>query len=259
MIFVKPSHEILTDISEGGIKELKLIEKCARVSYRSEDKITEDGESAKKMVAMLIKNGHESCLEHSILTVVFICDRAIANELVRHRITSPTQESTRYVNVKAEKLGANGEMQVILPEEFEFGEKIYDSEFDGLLYSGEAGEVILPENVYNYAHKRLVLGYIYPNEFEEFEKYYFFLLSVMNAESSYTMLNRYNVPVEIARGVLPLSLATKIVMTANYREWRYIFKLRCDSHAHPEMRRIMIPLLHEVQEKIPVVFDDIKF
>src|SRR5699024_12253376 len=54
MKFVDPSFDILTDISSGGIKELKHIERCGRVSYRSEDKITEDGESAKKFVAMLI-------------------------------------------------------------------------------------------------------------------------------------------------------------------------------------------------------------
>ena len=66
MKLIDPSFEILTDISDGGIKELKHIERCGRVSYRSEDKITEDGESAKKFVAML--NGG--------LTVEFTVDRA---------------------------------------------------------------------------------------------------------------------------------------------------------------------------------------
>ena len=234
MIFIKPSHQILTDISEGGIKELKLIEKCARVSYRSEDRITEDGESAKKMIAMLIKNGHESCLEHSILTVVFTCDRAIANELVRHRLASFTQESTRYVNAMAEKLGANGEMQVILPEYLEKGRKLSDK-----LASG---------------------GYLEEDDdIGDNIRHYDIVCTMNRIESVYYEMGMANIPPEIARSVLPLSLATKIVMTANYREWRHIFKLRCDSHAHPEMRRIMIPLLHEVQQKIPVVFDDIKF
>lgn len=52
MKFVDPSFDILTDISSGGIKELKHIERCGRISYRSEDKITEDGESAKKFVSI---------------------------------------------------------------------------------------------------------------------------------------------------------------------------------------------------------------
>lgn len=80
------------------------------------------------MVKKLIDNGHESCLEHSGMTVIFICDRAIANELERHRLASYTQESTRYVNVKAEKLGADGEMQIILPKYLEEGHKIFERE-----------------------------------------------------------------------------------------------------------------------------------
>lgn len=81
MKIVEPKYEILTDISEGGIKELQQIERVARVCYKSEDKITPDGESAKKLVGFLVKQGHEAMLEHSQLSVLFTCDRAIANEL----------------------------------------------------------------------------------------------------------------------------------------------------------------------------------
>ena len=73
----------MTDISEGGIKELQQIERVARVCYKSEDKITPDGESAKKLVGFLVKQGHEAMLEHSQLSVLFTCDRGVANELVR--------------------------------------------------------------------------------------------------------------------------------------------------------------------------------
>lgn len=62
---------------------------------------------------------------------------------------------------------------------------------------------------------------------------------------------------EQARCVLPLCLKTEIVVTANYREWRNIFKLRTPVAAHPQMRELMCPLLMELQKKIPVVFDDI--
>ena len=92
MKIVEPKYEILTDISEGGIKELQQIERVARVCYKSEDKITPDGESAKKLVGFLVKQGHEAMLEHSQLSVLFTCDRGIANELVRHRIASFAQE-----------------------------------------------------------------------------------------------------------------------------------------------------------------------
>src|SRR5699024_4265971 len=63
---------------------------------------------------------------------------------------------------------------------------------------------------------------------------------------------------EEARWMLPLGLATRIVVTANYREWRHIFKLRCEKHAHPEMRRIMCALWSVLNVKIPVVFEDIR-
>ena len=63
---------------------------------------------------------------------------------------------------------------------------------------------------------------------------------------------------EEARWMLPLGLATKIVVTANYREWRHIFKLRCEKHAHPEMRRIMCTLWLILSTKIPVIFEDIR-
>src|SRR5699024_3740593 len=63
---------------------------------------------------------------------------------------------------------------------------------------------------------------------------------------------------EEARFLLPLGLATKIVVTANYREWRHIFKLRCEKHAHPEMRRIMCALWLVLNTQIPVIFDDIR-
>ena len=63
---------------------------------------------------------------------------------------------------------------------------------------------------------------------------------------------------EMARSVLPNSLKTEIVMTTNLREWRLIFKLRTAKAAHPQMRELMVPLLKEIKELIPVVFDDIE-
>ena len=151
MKFIDPSFDILTDISSGGIKELKHIERCGRISYRSEDKITEDGESAKKFVAMLIKNGHESVLEHGSLTVEFTVDRAIANELVRHRLASFTQESTRYC------LAGNTILTTSNPHNRPAIEELYNKKLNGLMhsvkrmnirqYNEETGELV-------YAHIR---------------------------------------------------------------------------------------------------------
>lgn len=129
MKIVEPKYEILTDISEGGIKELQQIERVARVCYKSEDKITPDGESAKKLVGFLVKQGHEAMLEHSQLSVLFTCDRSIANELVRHRIASFAQESTRYCNYAGEKFG--GELSFIRPYWMryeDYGDEIEDAD-----------------------------------------------------------------------------------------------------------------------------------
>ena len=67
MKIIKPFYIILSDISDGGIKELQFIEQAARTCYKSEDKITQDGESAKRLVKQLIDSGHEAMLEHSQL------------------------------------------------------------------------------------------------------------------------------------------------------------------------------------------------
>lgn len=103
MKIINAGFEILTPISQGGIKELQHIEKIGRVCYKSEDKITADGESAKKFVKMIINRGHEAMVEHSSLSVKFIVDRGVSHELVRHRIASFAQESTRYCNYSKDK------------------------------------------------------------------------------------------------------------------------------------------------------------
>jgi thymidylate synthase (FAD) len=94
MKIVQAGYEILTDID--GLTVLKHIERVGRVCYKSENKITED--SCIPFVKMLIDRGHEAMIEHYAFTVKFICDRGISHELVRHRLFSFAQESTRYCN-----------------------------------------------------------------------------------------------------------------------------------------------------------------
>ena len=98
---IRPSFEIMDDID--GAKILQKLERCGRVCYKSEDKITEG--SAEKFIGMILKSGHESVLEHEKLTVKFICDRGVTHEIVRHRIASYSQESTRYCNYSKDKFG----------------------------------------------------------------------------------------------------------------------------------------------------------
>lgn len=109
MKIIAPYHEIISKID--GAKMLRNIELCGRVCYKSEDRIT-DG-SAEKFVGMILKSGHESVLEHEKITVRFVCDRGVTHEIVRHRIASYSQESTRYCNYSKDKFG--GEITFIRP------------------------------------------------------------------------------------------------------------------------------------------------
>jgi len=81
--------------------------------------------------------------------------------------------------------------------------------------------------------------------------------SMTQAESWYLGFIDQGVQPQEARSVLPNSLKTEIVVTANLREWRHIFRLRTSDKAHPQMREIMRPLLAECRQRIPVLFDDV--
>lgn len=105
MKIIKPSYEIE---EFNGMELLKRIEKAGRTAYKSEEKITED--SAIPFIKKILKSGHESVIEHEKVTVRIICDRGVSHEIVRHRIASYTQESTRYCDY-----GKDGEVTFIKP------------------------------------------------------------------------------------------------------------------------------------------------
>ena len=106
---VKASFEILDQIDGNEI--LRKIEQAGRTCYKSEDKMTPD--SAKEFIKMILRVGHESVLEHEKVSVRVICDRGVSHEIVRHRIASYSQESTRYCNYGKDKFGK--EITVICP------------------------------------------------------------------------------------------------------------------------------------------------
>jgi len=205
MKIIKPSVEIITPIDGEAI--LKMLEAVGRTCYKSEDKIQEG--SAEKFIAGIVKRGHEAVIEHYNITVKFICDRGVTHEIVRHRLASYCQESTRYCNYSSDKFGT--EITVIKPCYLDEGTEGYRM-WTGLCSLAEA--------------------------------YYFDLLN-------------YGCTPQEARAVLPNSLKTELVMTANIREFRHFFKLRCSKAAHPQMREVALMLLKEFKERIPVLFDDI--
>ena len=102
MKIIKPYYVIEDEIDAKRI--MLGIERAGRTCYKSEGKIG-DG-TAEKFIAAIIKRGHESVLEHEKITVRFICDRGVTHELVRHRIASYSQESTRYCNYSQDRFGS---------------------------------------------------------------------------------------------------------------------------------------------------------
>ena len=151
---------------------------------------------------------HESVIEHSSLTVKFVCDRGVTHELVRHRLAAYSQESARYCNYAQEKFGR--EITVIKPFFFVDSPQAYMAWKQGC---------------------------------EQAEKAYFELIEMGRTPQE-------------ARSVLPNSLKTEIVMTANWREWRHIFALRCSDKAHPQIREIMIPLRKHMATVLPEIFSE---
>jgi len=76
-------------------------------------------------------------------------------------------------------------------------------------------------------------------------------------EQMYRGLRKANWVAQDARQVLPIAIKSQIVMTANFREWRHVFKLRTVPNAHWEIRRVMTNLLEDVKKRIPIIFDDV--
>jgi len=212
MRLIKPSYQILF------IPKLPLIhlEEIGRVCYKSEEKIT-DG-SADKFCRMLVDCRHLSVIEHESATVRFVCDRGVSHELVRHRLASFSQESTRYCNYK-------GGVTFIIPP-----------------------WVHIPEGIHNIDTTLL------PEELDEDQLW---LLHMKQSEVFYIELIARGWSPQQARSVLPNSLKTEIVVTANLREWMHIFEQRTSKAAHPQMRELMVPLLLDFRERIPIIFDGV--
>lgn len=208
MKIINAGFQILSDIN--GMEMLKNIEYIARTCYKSEDMMTDL--SAVKMVESLIDRGHEAMLEHEKISVKFIVDRGVSHEIVRHRVASYAQESTRYCNYSKDKFG--NELTFISP-------------------------------------------CFWSRCSREYEEWY---AAMNSAEDIYFELINWGVTPEQARTVLPNSIKTEIVMTANLREWRHFFKLRAigtTGKPHPQMLEVTVPLLAEFKALIPVVFDDL--
>jgi thymidylate synthase (FAD) len=178
--------------------------------------------SSEKFVERIIERGHLSVIEHASATVKFVVDRGVSHELVRHRLCSFSQESTRYCDY-------SGSVTFVIPP------------WCTSLTEGE----IETSNVLP-----IRSAFLHGGAADHW------LLAMAKAELSYRELrNHQNWSPQQARSVLPNSLKTEIVVTANFREWLHIFQLRTAPAAHPQMREIMIPVCEEFQRRFPIVFD----
>ncbi len=196
MIIVEQSAMLLSHTPDPEI----LLERAGRTCYKSEDRIT--AESAPKFVAMICQKNHESVLEHAMATIVFTTDRGITHELVRHRLCSYSQESTRFVNYYKK-----GEIRVVRPL---------------------ALHTLAAEACWEMACEA--------------------------AESYYNALLSEGCPPEVARDVLPTCTAADIVVTANFRQWKHIIKMRTAKAAHPKIR-LLISMARDLLIDIsPTVF-----
>ena len=159
---------------------------------------------------------------HKRYTVKFICDRAIANEFVRHRKFSFLQESTRYCLYSSNKF--NNELTFIIPCWFEemnqgiikFEEGLYKDTYCFQFTEGNKGKSCS----------------IWYNAMREAEEHYIELINL-------------GWKAEEARDILPLSLKTELYMCGFAEDWKKFFELRCASNAHPQAKELAIPLKEE--------------
>lgn len=236
MELIRASYEIINEPNwEEVITEL---ERAIRTCYKSENAITP--ESADRLIRTgeksIIKRGHESTLEHKHMSVRFIVDRGVSHELVRHRLCSFSQESTRYVNYSPKGKNNQGDMKFILPCWMD----------DSYLGIWDEQRFIKSWKNVSKENSQLCADFTWMH-------------SLLAAQANYNSLIELGWKPEHARSVLPNSLKTEIVMTTNMRDWRHIFHLRCDKTAHPQMREVMYPLWKELSEKCPTLFDSVKF
>lgn len=220
MKLVKQNFQIIDDLN--GERILRKLERIGRLCYKSEERINDS--SYKQFLRDKIDLGHESIIEHEFFTVLFTTDRGVTHEIVRHRLASYTQESTRYCNYTNE-------------DKFDGGLTFIDPAI--------SMELCPKTNKLSTDARSMVYSYL--------------LKTFQNAETTYNDLVLNGVSPQIARGCLPTDLKAEIYMTANLREWRHFFKMRTSKPAHPKMKELTIPLLFAVRTLIPIVFDDIDY
>lgn len=230
MRLIKPRVEILDRID--GDQVIADITTAARTCYKSEDVRTKEKDKA--LVKRLIESKHEAMLEFSDVTVKFTTSIGITREIIRHRLSSFANESTRYCNYNKDKF--NSEITFIIPSYLDIPEGNY-TYWDSDWVDMDKMKIQLPAD-----DKNTVSNWLF---------------ALNHAETTYQILSNKGWKAEQAREVLPMSTKSELCMKANLREWRHFFELRCSTAAHPDIRVLALDLLKQMHEKIPVIFDDL--
>ena len=218
MKLINAKVELLTPVSN---ELLKIVELAGRTCYKSEASITAD--SAEAFASRMIDNQHGAMLEHASISVRITCDRGVSHELVRHRIASFAQESTRYCNYSKDK--HNNEITFI---DLEPGLLL-----EGKEYTATTWKAIMDE----------------------------WLQACEDSERHYMRMIELGATPQIARSVLNNSLKTEIVVTMNLRNWRHFLKLRHEGITgvpHPQMLEVSNKIYDIFESNLPVLVKDIK-
>ena len=229
MHIVEQDHEWI-DLPDRD-DAMRRIELAARNCYKSEG---DKKKSASELVKGLIKKGHESVIEHGGATVRLATDRGVSHELVRHRLAAYSQESTRYCNYSKWRFG--GKIMVVRPVWYPWEIIRNPTEHTAATYTKELHA--------KYDEHLLIRAAHWVNSCE-------------SAEHDYMRMLEAGATPQEARAVLPNSLKTEVVMTANMREWRHILRLRASAAAHPQIRDLFQPLLNDMDNAYPELFEDI--
>lgn len=209
---------------------LEFLERCGRKCYKSEAKITSG--SAKKFLSRILTNKEHPVIEHCIVSVDIRTNRGVSHELVRHRLASYMQESTRFCNYAGKDIMIIRPPKVNLPLGFYDCARVREMEL--------SGTIDVKSSVWIHSILSSVYAYV----------------QLLDKMSTY-QLEEWKP--EDARDVLPNALKTEIIMTCNLREWRHVFTERTSKKAHPQMRNLMRAMLYDFKQRIPIIFDDIVY
>lgn len=238
MKVIEPSFEIIEGLSYQQM--LQIVEGAYRICYASEPK-----GNTEEFIRSKMKLKHFSPLEHVSISVSFTYDRGVSHEKVRHRLAAFSQQSTRYCNFSKGKFGK--EITVIKPSFFNQSD---NTQFVTFPYPFRIPN---DKNEWELVSNDFTTKYL----MNKFDVWY---IACLYAEYFYMQLLEMGATPQEARSVLPNSLATKIMVTANIREWIHILNLRAigtTGKPHPQMREIMLPVLNVFKIKFPVFFEDL--